>query len=43
MNEHIDSLLSQCDAELIRSKQYSVVVDPGNGAASVMTPFLMGK
>ncbi|MFX1265177.1 MAG: phosphoglucosamine mutase [Promethearchaeota archaeon] len=43
VNEHIDSILTQCNAELIRSKQFSVVVDPGNGAASVMTPYLMGK
>lgn len=43
VDEHIDSILSRCDAELIRSKEFSVVVDPGNGAGSVMTPYLMGR
>ncbi len=43
VNEHIDSIMSHCDAELIISKQFSIVVDPGNGAASVMTPYLMVK
>ncbi|MHA2378393.1 MAG: phosphoglucosamine mutase [Candidatus Thorarchaeota archaeon] len=43
VDEHIDSILAQCDAELIRTKQFSIVVDPGNGAASVMTPYLMGR
>ena len=43
VNEHIDSIISHCDAELIISKQFSIVVDPGNGAASVMTPYLMVK
>jgi phosphoglucosamine mutase len=43
VKEHIDSLLSQCDADLIRSRQFSVVVDPGNGAASVLTPYLVQK
>lgn len=38
---HIDALLGYCDAELIRTKGYTVVVDPGNGAASVLAPCLM--
>ncbi len=43
VNEHIDSILSRCDTALIRSKQFTIVVDPGNGAASVMTPYLMRR
>jgi phosphoglucosamine mutase len=40
---HISSLLEQCSSELIRSKAYTVVVDPGNGAACVLTPYLMQR
>jgi phosphoglucosamine mutase len=42
-DEHIQAVLSKCDADLIRSKSYTVVVDPGNGAACVLTPYLMQK
>ncbi len=38
---HIEELLKQCDVKKIRSKQYHVIVDPGNGAACVLTPYLM--
>jgi phosphoglucosamine mutase len=41
--EHISAILGKCDADLIRSKSYTVVVDPGNGAACVLTPYLMQK
>ncbi len=40
---HIDSLLRQCDRDLIGSKKFRVIVDPGNGAACVLTPYLMQK
>ncbi len=43
VNEHIEAILEMCDAELIRSKSFRVIVDPGNGAASVLTPYLMQR
>jgi phosphoglucosamine mutase len=39
--DHINALLKYCDADLIRSKKFRVIVDPGNGVASVLTPYLM--
>jgi phosphoglucosamine mutase len=42
-DEHIQAILDKCDADLIKSKSYTVVVDPGNGAACVLTPNLMQK
>ena len=41
VDEHIKILLEKCDAEAIRSKSFRVIVDPGNGAACVHTPYLM--
>lgn len=41
VSQHISRLLNQCRADLIRSKRYKVIVDPGNGAACVLTPYLM--
>ncbi|MBD3407828.1 MAG: phosphoglucosamine mutase [Candidatus Lokiarchaeota archaeon] len=38
---HIERLLERCDVDKIRSKKYKVIVDPGNGAACVLTPYLM--
>ena len=38
---HISSLLKQCDREKIQAKTYRVIVDPGNGAGCVLTPYLM--
>ena len=43
VNEHIAGLLEKCDADLIRSKEFTIIVDPGNGAACVLTPYLMQK
>ncbi len=40
---HIESLLEQCDTNLIKSKNYRVIVDPGNGSACVLTPYLMQR
>jgi phosphoglucosamine mutase len=42
-DEHINAILSKCDTDLIKSKSYTVVIDPGNGAACVLTPYLMQK
>ncbi|MFX1560080.1 MAG: phosphoglucosamine mutase [Promethearchaeota archaeon] len=41
VDEHINALLESCDANAIRSKSFRVIVDPGNGAACVHTPYLM--
>jgi phosphomannomutase len=35
--------LEQCDVDLIQSKNFTVIVDPGNGAACVHTPYLMQR
>lgn len=43
VDEHITGLLEHCDVDLIRSKNFTVIVDPGNGAACVLTPYLMQK
>ncbi len=40
---HIDSLLAHCDAESIKEKKFKVIIDPGNGAACVLTPYLAQK
>ncbi|MHA1771847.1 MAG: phosphoglucosamine mutase [Candidatus Thorarchaeota archaeon] len=43
VEEHIEQLLEHCDNEAIAQKQFKVVVDPGNGAACVLTPYLMQR
>jgi phosphoglucosamine mutase len=43
VDEHIEYLLGRCDVEAIRSKSFRVIVDPGNGAACVHTPYLMER
>jgi len=43
VEEHIEALLKRCDADAIRSKTFRVIVDPGNGAACVLTPYLMQR
>jgi len=40
---HIDALIDQSDSDLIASKEFKVIVDPGNGSASVLTPYLMRR
>lgn len=40
---HIETLLKRCDADAIREMNYRVIVDPGNGAACVLTPYLVQK
>ncbi|MGY5864902.1 MAG: phosphoglucosamine mutase [Candidatus Thorarchaeota archaeon] len=41
VDDHIEAILKLCDADLIRAKSFRVIVDPGNGAACVLTPYLM--
>ena len=41
VEEHINAVLERCDKDLIKSKAFTVVVDPGNGAACTLTPYLM--
>ncbi len=41
VEEHIEQLLKACNREEISQKQFNVVVDPGNGAACTLTPYLM--
>ena len=41
--EHIKSIITYCDIDKIRSQSFNVIVDPGNGAACVLTPYLMRK
>ncbi|MGY5879364.1 MAG: phosphoglucosamine mutase [Candidatus Thorarchaeota archaeon] len=43
VDEHITGILEKCDADLIRSKSFTIIVDPGNGAACVLTPYLIQK
>lgn len=43
VDEHIETLLMRCDAGAIRSKEFRVIVDPGNGSACVHTPYLMQR
>ena len=38
---YLDKLLSLVDADLIKTKHYRVLVDPGNGAASEVLPELL--
>lgn len=40
---YIDGIISKVDAEAIGNKKFKVVVDPGCGAASLTTPFLLRK
>ncbi len=43
VSQHIDALLRICDVERIRSRAFKVIVDPGNGAACVLTPYLLQR
>ena len=43
VKEHIQAILDETDVDLIKSMKFTVVVDPGNGAACVLTPYLMQK
>ncbi|MHA1959672.1 MAG: phosphoglucosamine mutase [Candidatus Thorarchaeota archaeon] len=41
--QHMRAIISECDIDLIKSGEFKVVVDPGNGAACVLTPYLMRR
>ena len=41
--EHIEAVISRCDAEAIRRRAAKVIIDPGNGASCVLTPYLLGN
>lgn len=43
VEEHIEALLKRCDVNAIKSKNFRVIVDPGNGSACVLTPYLMQR
>ncbi|MCF2136606.1 MAG: phosphoglucosamine mutase [Candidatus Thorarchaeota archaeon] len=43
VDEHIEQLLGHCDSEAIAQRQFKVVVDPGNGASCVLTPYLIQR
>ena len=43
VDEHIEALLEKCDTDTIRAKSFRVIVDPGNGAACVHTPYMMQR
>jgi phosphomannomutase/phosphoglucomutase len=43
VDEHIESIMKHCDSKKIASRSFNVIVDPGNGAACVLTPYLMRK
>ncbi len=43
VDQHIDALLRACDTSQIRARPPSVVVDPGNGAACLLTPYLLQR
>ncbi|TFG26098.1 phosphoglucosamine mutase, partial [Candidatus Thorarchaeota archaeon] len=43
VDEHITGILEKCDVDLIRSKEFTIIVDPGNGSACVLTPYLIQK
>lgn len=40
---YIEGILAAVDAAAIRGKKFTVVADPGSGAASLTTPFLLRK
>jgi len=39
--DHLDEIMKEVDVELIKKKNPKVVVDPGNGAASVIMPYAL--
>jgi len=43
VEEHIASILERIDSKKIESREYNIIVDPGNGAGSVLTPYLMRR
>ncbi|MFX1261905.1 MAG: phosphoglucosamine mutase [Promethearchaeota archaeon] len=43
VDEHITAILELVDSKSIESKEYNIIVDPGNGSGSVLTPYLMRR
>ncbi|MFX0056249.1 MAG: phosphoglucosamine mutase [Promethearchaeota archaeon] len=43
VDEHVEAILELVDSKRIDSKEYSIIVDPGNGSGSVLTPYLMRR
>jgi phosphoglucosamine mutase len=43
VDDHVAAILERIDSKKIKSKEYNVIVDPGNGAGSVLTPYLMRR
>ena len=41
--EYINAVLNRVDAELIRKRRFTVVVDCSNGASSLTTPYLLAE
>jgi phosphoglucosamine mutase len=39
--QHIRAVIEACDSEAIKERCFTIVVDPGNGAACVLTPYLL--
>ncbi len=40
---HIDYVLNSISSDLIRTKKFEIAIDPGNGAASLVSPYLLRK
>jgi phosphomannomutase/phosphoglucomutase len=43
IDRYLDGILSLLDAAAIRARKLTVVVDPGNGAGALATPFLLSS
>jgi phosphomannomutase len=43
VDTHIESIVKNCNLDKIKSQSFNVIVDPGNGAGCVLTPYLMRK
>ncbi|MEM2142738.1 MAG: phosphoglucosamine mutase [Candidatus Thorarchaeota archaeon] len=43
VSRHMTAILDRCDVGLVASMGFKVVVDPGNGVGTLMTPYLLRK
>jgi phosphoglucosamine mutase len=43
VDRHIEGIINYCNVDQIKSQSFHVIVDPGNGTACVLTPYLMRK
>jgi phosphoglucosamine mutase len=41
VEQHIKAIVKKCNVSKIKSQSFNVIVDPGNGAACVLTPYLI--